>query len=67
MKKVKMILRFTAECVDEMEMNEEEFFKQQEHFDRINEHSESLREALLAISDDPKVIDYEVKMEVEEV
>lgn len=67
MKKVKMILRFSAECIDEMVMNEEEFFKQQDYFYRIKENPELLRDMLFDISDDPRVIDYELKMEVEEV
>lgn len=67
MKKVKMKLRFTAECYDETVMDEEEFSKQQEHFERIEKDSTGLRDALLFIADNPRIIDYDVKMEVEEV
>ena len=67
MKKVKMKLRFIAEFYDEMVMNEEEFSEQIEHFKQIEKDSTGLRDALLFISDDPRIIDYNIKMEVEEV
>ena len=69
MKKVKMKLRFTAECYDEMVMNEEEFSKQKDHYERIKNDSTGLRDALLfiSVSDDPRIVDYDVKMEVEDM
>lgn len=67
MKKVKMRVKFTADCYDEAVMNEEEFFRQQEHFAKIEDDSSLLKEMLEGIvSDNVVITDYEITMEEEE-